>query len=84
LKKYKFPGSDQIPAQLIQTGGDTLVSATHKLINSIWNKEELPDQWRDSIILQIHKTGDKTVIIIVAYQCYQLHITFFRISLLHD
>jgi hypothetical protein len=42
LKKYKSPGSDQIPAELIQ-GGEILLSAIHKLINSVWNKEELPD-----------------------------------------
>jgi hypothetical protein len=35
LKKYKSPGSDQIPAKLIQAGGETLVSVIHKLINSI-------------------------------------------------
>jgi hypothetical protein len=44
LKKYKSPGSDQIPAELIQAGGEILLSAIHKLINSVWNKEELPDQ----------------------------------------
>jgi hypothetical protein len=33
LKKYKSPGSDQIPAELIQAGGETLQSEIHKLIN---------------------------------------------------
>jgi hypothetical protein len=37
-----------------------LLSAIHKLINSVWNKEELPDQWKESIIVPIHKKGDKT------------------------
>jgi hypothetical protein len=32
----------------------------HKLINSVWNKEELPDQWKESSIVTIYKTGDKT------------------------
>jgi hypothetical protein len=36
-KKYKLPDSDQ-------AGGEILLSAIHKLINSIWNMEELPDQ----------------------------------------
>jgi hypothetical protein len=60
LKKYKSPGSDQIPAELIQAGAEMLLSAIHKLINSIWNKEELSDQWNESIIVPIHKKGDKT------------------------
>jgi hypothetical protein len=34
LKKYKSPGSDQIPAELIQ-GGEILLSAIHKLINCL-------------------------------------------------
>jgi hypothetical protein len=45
---------------LIQTGDEILLSTIHKLINSIWNKEELPDWWKESIIAPIHKTGDKT------------------------
>jgi hypothetical protein len=60
LKKYKSPDSDQIPAELIQAGGEILLSAVHKLINSVWNKEELPDQWKESMIVTIHKKGDKT------------------------
>jgi hypothetical protein len=53
LKKYKSPGSDQIPAELIQAGGETLQSEIHKLSNCIWSKEELPDQWKESIIVPI-------------------------------
>jgi hypothetical protein len=60
LKKYKSPGSDQIPAELVQAAGKILLSEIHKLINSVWNKEELPDQWKESIIVPIQKTGDKT------------------------
>jgi hypothetical protein len=37
-----------------------LLSAIHKLINSIWNKEKVPDQWNESIIVPIHKKGEKT------------------------
>jgi hypothetical protein len=36
-----------------------LLSAIHKCIYSLWNKEELPDQWKESIILPVHKKGDK-------------------------
>jgi hypothetical protein len=37
LKKCKSPSSYQILAELIQAGGEMLLSAIHKLINSIWN-----------------------------------------------
>jgi hypothetical protein len=57
LKKYKSPGSDEIPAELIQAGGKMLLSAIHKLINSVWHKEELPDQWKESVIVPVNKKG---------------------------
>jgi hypothetical protein len=56
-----------------------LLSAIHKLINSIWNKE-LRDQWKESVIVPVHKKGDKSVIIIVGYHCYQLHTKLCHIS----
>jgi hypothetical protein len=31
-----------------------------KLINSVWNKQELSDQWKEPLILPVHKNGDKT------------------------
>jgi hypothetical protein len=81
LKKYKSPGSDKIMAELIQAGGEMLLSAFHKLINSGWNKEELPYQWKESIIVPVSKRAIKlTVIIIVGYHCYQLRTKFYRIS----
>ena len=60
LKSHKSPGIDQIPAELIKAGGRTIRCAIHKLIISIWIKDELPDEWKESIIVPIHKKGDKT------------------------
>jgi hypothetical protein len=60
LKRYNSPGVDQIQAELIQAGGETLRSEVHKLSKFIWNKEELPHQWKESIVVPIHKKGDKT------------------------
>jgi hypothetical protein len=60
LKKYKSPGSDLIPTELIQAGEEILLSAIHKLIDSIWNKEELLAEWKESIIVPVLKEGDKT------------------------
>jgi hypothetical protein len=60
LKNYKSPGTDQIPAELVKAGGETLYSEIHRLICCIRNKEELPQQWKESIIVPIYKNGDKT------------------------
>jgi hypothetical protein len=35
VNRYKSPGSDGIPAELIQAGGGILRSEIHKLINSV-------------------------------------------------
>jgi hypothetical protein len=53
LNNYKSPGSNQIPAEPIQTGVEILWSEIYKLANSLCNKEELPDQWKESIIVSI-------------------------------
>jgi hypothetical protein len=55
LERYKSPGVDQIPAELIQTGGQTLRSEIHKLIKLVCYKEEFPHQWKESIVVPIHK-----------------------------
>jgi hypothetical protein len=59
LKKYKLPGSDHILAELIQAGGETSQSEVHKLINSN-SKEELHEQWKESVIIPVYKKGNKS------------------------
>jgi len=60
LKSHKSPGIDQIPAELFKAGGRTICLEIHKIIISIWKKEKLPEMWKESIIVPIHKKGDKT------------------------
>jgi len=59
-KSYKMSRTGQVTAELIKVGGEILRSEIHKRICSIWNKEELPQQWKESIILPIHKKDGKT------------------------
>jgi hypothetical protein len=61
LKRYKSLGTNQISAELMKAGGETLCSEIHTLICCIWNKKELPQQWKESIIVLIHKTCDKVL-----------------------
>ncbi|KAJ4433909.1 hypothetical protein ANN_16222 [Periplaneta americana] len=60
LKNYKSPGIDQIPAELIQEGGSELFNEIYKLVLAIWEKEIVPDQWKESITVPIFKKGHKT------------------------
>jgi len=60
LKSHKSPGIVQIRAELIKAGCRTICLEIHKLITSIWKKEKLPEEWKESIIVPIHKKGDKT------------------------
>ena len=59
LKRHKSPGIDQIPAGCIKAEGRTNRPEIHKPINSVWNKEEMPEEWKESIIVPIYKNGDK-------------------------
>ena len=59
LQRHKSPANDQIPAELITSRGRKIRSEIHKIINSILNEEELPEEWKESTIVLIYK-GDKT------------------------
>ena len=59
-KNHKSPGIDQIPAELIKAGSSIIRREIYKLIISIWNKERMPEEWKESIIVPIYKKGDKT------------------------
>jgi hypothetical protein len=82
MKMCKSQGSEQITAELIQAGVETLLSVIHKHINSMWNKEELPDQWTLYIIVPGHKIN-LTVVIIMPCHCLKIRIKFYRISYFH-
>jgi len=62
LNRHKSPTLNQIPAELIKAGSRTTRSEIHKLINSTWNKEELPGDWKSlSLYLFIRKVIKQTV-----------------------
>jgi hypothetical protein len=52
LKRYKSPGTDQIPVEMIKARGKTIHSEIHKPIK--------PEEWKELIPLPIHKKDDKT------------------------
>jgi hypothetical protein len=60
LKRHKSPDTDQIPVEMIRSGGNILRSENHKRIISIWKEEELPQHRKESIVVLIYKKGDET------------------------
>ena len=60
IKSKKSPSIYQIPAELITAGGRTIRSEIHKLITSIWNKEDFSKVWKELITAHAQETGDET------------------------
>jgi len=79
LKSHKSPGIDQILTELVKAWGKTIHYEIHKLIISIWNKEELPEEWKE-LIVPIRRAIRQTVIIIEACHFCQLRTKFYPTS----
>jgi predicted peroxiredoxin len=81
LKSYKSPGIDHIPAEMIKAGSRMIRCEIHILIISVLNKEDLPEEWKESIIVPIYKRAIKEFIAItVAYHFCQLLTQFYPTS----
>ena len=81
LKGHKSPGIGQIPAELIKAGGRTIRFKVLKLVTSVWNKEELPEEWKESSIVPVCKKGIKQIVVIMeAYHLCQLCTKFYPSS----
>jgi len=56
LKQRKAVGPDNITAEELQAGTNGVgVRVMHRLCQAVWEKEELPAEWKRSIIIPIHK-----------------------------
>ncbi|XP_076105824.1 uncharacterized protein LOC143074160 [Mytilus galloprovincialis] len=57
LKNNKAPGVDGIPAEVLKSDINLNVNILRDLLNEIWEKEILPTQWKDGIIIKLPKKG---------------------------
>jgi hypothetical protein len=74
LKMYKSPGTDQIPAELIQAGGIHYVLRSTNLLILIGIRKNFQNSGRNLLLyLFIRRVIKRTVVIIEEYHCYQLH-----------
>ena len=58
LKRNKSPRTDRITAEMIQAGGEPLARVLHGICQKIWEKERMPEEWSQSVIVTIPKKGD--------------------------
>ena len=61
LKLNKSPGGDQITAEMLLADIDTAVKVLTDLLNKIWRKERLPEDWTKGIIIKLPKKGDLSI-----------------------
>uniref|UniRef100_A0A8D8TV43 Craniofacial development protein 2 n=1 Tax=Cacopsylla melanoneura TaxID=428564 RepID=A0A8D8TV43_9HEMI len=61
LKNNKASGEDEIYAEFVKNGGQELVFRTTHLIQQIWEREKIPDEWRVALITPILKKNDPLI-----------------------
>ena len=58
LKKGKSAGVDNIPAEQVQAGGEDVITALTTICNKIWQTEEWPTPWIQSLVITLPKKGN--------------------------
>ena len=74
LKKGKSAGVDNIPAELVQAGGETMIDVLTEICNRIWRTGEWPTPWTQSLIITLPKKGQLAAL--PELQNYQPHQSF--------
>ena len=58
LKKGKSAGVDNIPAELVQAGGEDAITALTKMCNKIWQTGEWLTLWTQSLVITLPEKGN--------------------------
>ena len=58
LRNGKAAGPDEIPAEAIKTDRETATNMLHSLFSKIWEKEEVPAQWKEGIVIMLPNKRD--------------------------
>ena len=59
LKNNKTAGSDGMVGELLKYGGSGMIELLQRLFSVIWHEEIVPPQWREGLIVNLFKKGDK-------------------------
>ena len=58
MKKGKSALVDNIPAELVQAGGEDVITALTTICNKIWQTGEWPTSWTQSLVIILPKKGN--------------------------
>jgi hypothetical protein len=59
LKTKNCEGYDRIPMRILKDGASILRSPLSALFGRIYEKKEIPEQWKVAKIIPLHKKGNK-------------------------
>ena len=59
LKNKKTGGSDGLVSELLKYGGSGMVYLLEHLFRVVWHEEVVPKEWREGLIVNLFKKGDK-------------------------
>ena len=54
----KSAGVDDIPAELVQAGGEVMIDILTTICNKIWKTGEWPTTWTQSLVITLPKKGN--------------------------
>ena len=57
FKRNKSPGIDMVTGEMIQASGPEWIKAFHQVCNNTWESGIVPDTWKKSVLVTIHKKG---------------------------
>ena len=60
LKNNKATGTDNIAAEVLKADVDVTACEMEKLFRVVWDTEEVPEEWKEGLIVKLPKKGDLT------------------------
>ena len=60
MKKNKATGLDEITKDILEEGGNAIITQLVRLFNQIIIKKYIPKSWKEAKIILLHKKGDKS------------------------
>ena len=59
LKNGKAVGSDEIAAEVVKSGGQTMIDWLWELLKEVWKTEQVPQEWKNATLIPLYKKDQK-------------------------